>query len=271
MDPAPTLQGSATVGNGSQSHAWSWSPADGVTDPAAQSPRAFRPGTFTLTVTDLGNGCTSTDTVEVARDAGLPVANAGPDAVLDCDVTVASLVGSVTEGDGSRGFRFSWEPAGDVASPSAPSTTTTIPGTYVLTVTDVATGCLSIDTVAVSQVVPPAPVEPSDLRRPGAEPLRVVKLDRAASQVRVTWEAVAAGLEHRLHEGTLAGLWVGGYDHGFAACALPAPQHVLRPGAGGRYWLATSANCAGDESAYGRDSLGRDRPTDLAASGRACP
>ena len=42
-----------------------------------------------------------------------------------------------------------WEPAGDVSDPTSPTPTTSTPGTYTLTVTDVYTGCVGSDTTTV--------------------------------------------------------------------------------------------------------------------------
>ena len=71
-------------------------PAEGVADPSAAETTATLAGIYTLTVTSVGNGCADTDTMEVFADQVEPVADAGPDVVLDCSAESVELEGAVT-------------------------------------------------------------------------------------------------------------------------------------------------------------------------------
>jgi hypothetical protein len=260
--PTAPLVGSASGGNGSLGYLFRWTPAANVIDPGAPATSATAPGTYTLTVTDLVNGCTDTDTVDVAAAPDLPTADAGPSAELGCGTTTVPLEGSASGGDGSQGYVFRWEPADDVADPDAAVTTTDVPGTYTLTVTDVATGCLSIDAVVIGTAPAPVPIEPSAMdQRPAAAPLTVSWSDPAApDMLRVAWEDVGAALTYDLHAGTLASLRSATYDHGQVACDLPAASHSLLPAGGSsRYFVAAARNCEGETSSLGRSSLAMER------------
>ena len=82
--PTVPLSGSATGGNGSMGYGFRWEPAGDVTDPDSPDTQALQPGTYTLIVTDLANGCANVDFVVVDRDRNVPIADAGPDAILAC-------------------------------------------------------------------------------------------------------------------------------------------------------------------------------------------
>jgi len=131
---------------------------------------------------------------------------------------------------------------------------------------EVAGDCYDIAAVALAIATVPggALAEPSALdRRPSATPLRVAK---AGADYAVTWEDVGAAA-YDLYRGTI-GAW---YDHGeTGACALTSPAVTLALPSGGHYLLAASVGCGG-ASSLGRDSLGRERPSALVASGNPCP
>jgi len=104
-------------------------------------------GTYNFTVTnDLG--CTSAPSVDVVINdqPETPVANAGADVTIGCDI-LSTTIGAATV----TGYTYVWSPAlglsaTDVAQPTASPTATT---TYSLTVTNTA-GCSSADEVVVT-------------------------------------------------------------------------------------------------------------------------
>ena len=63
------------------------------------------PGTYTLVVTDVVNGCTHTTSVEVLQDLNPPIADAGNNQTLTCDVTNVTLTGSAANGNN---FSYEW-------------------------------------------------------------------------------------------------------------------------------------------------------------------
>ncbi len=267
------LAGSATGGNGSLGYSHRWSPAWLVADPTSPATTATAAGDYVLTVTDLANGCSASDTMRVTVTGG-PLADAGPDTVASC-AQAGTLSGSASGGDGSLGYSFAWSPPALVADASAAVTTTRVAGTYLLVVTDLATGCTGTDTVTVGPLAVPAPADPSALDlRPSAPPLLVRWEDwPVRSALVITWEDTAAP-GYALHSGFIPSVGPPGsgvYDHAPLACGLTVPQVTVPQPGGNRYFLAVAVNCEGIESSYGRTSRGAERPDSVASSGLACP
>ncbi|MEO1260515.1 MAG: T9SS type A sorting domain-containing protein [Bacteroidota bacterium] len=108
-------------------------------------------GDYTLTVTDVSNGCTASITVTVEEDILLPTADAGPDMALNCNNTSVALDGSGSSAGAN--ISYSWTTTdGNIVS----GATTTMPtvdavGTYVIEVTNNDNGCFATDAVVVTQ------------------------------------------------------------------------------------------------------------------------
>jgi len=129
---------------------YSWSPITGLASSNSSSTVA-NPNTsqtYTITVTNNINGCTSTDQVNVTVNKVTPSANAGVDFIKTC---TANNNGSQIGTAAISGNNYSWTPAlglsnSTIANPTAnPSVTTT----YTLVVTNSANGCSSSDQVTV--------------------------------------------------------------------------------------------------------------------------
>ena len=111
-------------------------------------------GTYMLAVTDLINGCTATDSVEVALNLTLPTATvasgAGVDLQIDCltpEITLDGL-GSSTGGN----FLYLWTTFNGniVAGANSLEPVVDAAGTYTLTVTNEDNGCVTEDSVQVT-------------------------------------------------------------------------------------------------------------------------
>lgn len=130
---------------------YSWSPATGLNGATLANPLAnpSTTTTYSLTATQSLTGCSATDAVVVTVNQQAPTADAGPDAEKTC---VLNSTGAQIGGLAQSGVTYSWTPssglsATGVANPIAnPSSSTN----YLLTVTNVATGCISTDQVLVS-------------------------------------------------------------------------------------------------------------------------
>jgi gliding motility-associated-like protein len=113
-------------------------------------PTVSQAGTYLLTILDVQNLCSRTDSVEVAIDTLAPLISAGADQLINCYTPALMLPGSGT-GDDSRWLTQWSTPDGQILSganmltPSVDSA-----GTYVLSVTDTINGCQSLDTLAVT-------------------------------------------------------------------------------------------------------------------------
>ncbi|MEJ6583973.1 MAG: PKD domain-containing protein [Crocinitomicaceae bacterium] len=141
------LNGSTATGGAT----FSWAGPGIVSGGATATPTVNQPGTYTLTVTDPANGCTSTATVNVTQNITPPNANAGTPQILNCTVTSVALNGSSSTG----GVTFAWAGPGIVSGGTTATPTVNQPGTYTQTVTDPANGCTATSTVNVTQNITP--------------------------------------------------------------------------------------------------------------------
>ncbi len=92
--------------------AYEWSTENGsqIFDFTGQTPNVSTVGTYFIEVTDIDNGCTSTDSMRVEADPELPVALATPTAFIGCgDSPRATLDGSPTREFTNANFLYSWK------------------------------------------------------------------------------------------------------------------------------------------------------------------
>jgi uncharacterized repeat protein (TIGR01451 family) len=106
------------------------------------------PGVYTLTVTNVSNGCTSTDQVIVTEDAVSPTISPGiADAGLPCGGGTVQLQGSPPFGGG---FNFMWTGPGiNAGNETDLNPVVSLPGTYSFIVTNNANGCSSSSSATV--------------------------------------------------------------------------------------------------------------------------
>ncbi|MBK9151772.1 MAG: carboxypeptidase regulatory-like domain-containing protein [Saprospiraceae bacterium] len=120
------------------------SPATGVTylwsnQATTQTVNVTSPGTYTVTVTSVNNGCTSTASTTVILDNNPPTANAGPDVTVNCANPSATLTAT-------GGGTYLWNTGQTTASITVNPENTT---TYTVTVT-ASNGCTATDAVIVT-------------------------------------------------------------------------------------------------------------------------
>ncbi|MCG8318753.1 MAG: T9SS type A sorting domain-containing protein, partial [Cytophagales bacterium] len=124
---------------------YAWNGPEGFSS-IAQNPSVSVSGTYTLTVTDPVNGCTSTAQVLVEENTTAPGATAVVSGLLTCTVTSVSLQGSSP----TAGVSYAWNgPEGFSSIAQNPSVS--LSGTYTLTVTDPVNGCTSTAQVLVEE------------------------------------------------------------------------------------------------------------------------
>ncbi len=98
------------------------------------------PGVYTLLVT-YSNQCTATDNVTITLDSSVPVANAGPDQILNCQITQVTLDGSGSSGNPS--VVYEWRDTNGNLLGTGKTYITSTPGAYFLTLVDQASNCTS--------------------------------------------------------------------------------------------------------------------------------
>lgn len=131
-----------------------WTTPDGsiVSGEATLNPEINAPGTYVLTVTNNGNGCTATDEVIIEEDDDLPNVDIALAPPITCEVfeIVLDGTGTVTGSD----FIYEWSTSGTGNITNGANTlepTVDEPGIYVLTVTNTATNCTNIASVTVDE------------------------------------------------------------------------------------------------------------------------
>ncbi|MEZ4962470.1 MAG: gliding motility-associated C-terminal domain-containing protein [Saprospiraceae bacterium] len=123
-----------------------------ITDPNTLNPTITIPTTYLLTVTSNFSGCSSTSLVAVAADTTAPVADAGANATIDCQQTVANLSAA---GSTLTGTTVLWEALSGTIDPGQANLvdiTVGEEGAYQLTVTSNANGCSSTDIATVTNI-----------------------------------------------------------------------------------------------------------------------
>ncbi len=119
-------------------------------------PVVNRPGTYTLLVTNLDNGCTVVESITVQEDVTVPTADAGASQMLTCAVTTVQLNGTGSSQVGGPYF-YEWTtPNGLILSGQNTLTpTVAAPGVYALLVLNTTNGCSSTAQTLVGQNTQP--------------------------------------------------------------------------------------------------------------------
>lgn len=128
---------------------WTESGGNIITSPDQAEIMVDAPGNYTLTATSAF-GCSNTDNVTIAENTTPPIADAGEDISLGCEMAVVTIGGPAT----STGSQFTYEWTAAMASaiqqPDIPFTEVEESDTYQLLVTDTTNGCTATDEVTVT-------------------------------------------------------------------------------------------------------------------------
>ncbi len=134
---------------------YNWSGPGSFTSPLQNPIGITIPGTYTLTVTDPVNNCTSTTTATVLQNNTAPGGIISPPEILTCLVNSIGFTISFS----SASNNYSWVGPAGYSSLLQNPTGISIPGTSTLTVTDPSNNCSSTATVVVTQdIAPPSGV-----------------------------------------------------------------------------------------------------------------
>ncbi len=107
--------------------------------------------TYTVTVTDIVSGCTGTAFATIT-DVPVPVAVTADNIVPSDNCTTPNGSIDITA-SGGTGYTYSWSGPGSFSSTSE-DISALDPGSYTITVTDVASGCTVTDTYVVGDATP---------------------------------------------------------------------------------------------------------------------
>ena len=141
-------------GNGSSfgsNFTYEWTTSDGniLSGENTLTPDINAPGEYQIQVTNTDNGCVSTEVVLVSQDSNAPMAEAGLDDLLNCNITSLVLDGS----NSSQGLEFTYEWTTSNGNIVSGGTTLNpeinAPGDYQLVVSNVANGCSTISSLVI--------------------------------------------------------------------------------------------------------------------------
>lgn len=138
-------------------YSWSFTPPANITNALPHTmanPTVDQPGTYTVTVTDLSNSCTASESTTVTRNMTPPnvtVVTPSTD-VLTCTNLTATLDG----GSSATNKTYLWTgPDPTITNATSEDAIVDIPGLYTLEVTDTDNGCKNTATVLVTQNTTP--------------------------------------------------------------------------------------------------------------------
>lgn len=149
---AGTVQLTANVMGGSGNGTGTWS-GPGVSSSGVFNPTIAGVGTHTVTYVYAENANCSYDVTQQIQIVAPPVADAGPDGELTCEVngTSIQLGGSGTSTGPNISYEWTAVNGNFPGTPDAPTPVIALPGTYTLTVSNTAlSGCSATDEVVVS-------------------------------------------------------------------------------------------------------------------------
>ncbi len=139
--------GSAT---GNMTYNWTTTNGHFVGLPAGLVANADQQGLYTLLITDLGNGCTSSATSTVNQDIAKPTASAGGNGLLTCATTSLELDGNGSSQNGNFFYDWTTQDGQILVGNNSLSPTIVSGGTYTLIVVNEDNGCTSTDAVLVN-------------------------------------------------------------------------------------------------------------------------
>ena len=142
------LNAAASSSSNNFDYLWTTSNGELVSGANTASPVVSKGGNYSLTITDLSNGCFSALDTEVQQDIEVPVAVVSNLQELTCDLTAFELSGDLSEGDN---LQYLWKDSntGQLLSVTA-GMVVSQPGLYTLEVINAENGC-SHETAVVVQ------------------------------------------------------------------------------------------------------------------------
>lgn len=209
-----TLDGTGSS-TGGFTYLWTTNGGDIATDETTLMPTVTVAGEYILTVTDTINGCVASDTTTVTQAGNIPIANAGPDRTLTCEVLSVQLDGS----DSSIGaeFKYSWTTTGSgniVTDPISVAPIVDAGGVYTLVVLDTINNCTAISSTTVfMDTIPPNsnPIASSPITCSTPEVL-LSQVDGIPNGINGNWETLDGSISGATPQGDLIVDGTGTYD-----------------------------------------------------------
>jgi gliding motility-associated-like protein len=151
---APTLNLNGTGSETGSTITYEWTTLDGTILTGVDSIIATTSsaGTYTLTVFNSLNGCSSSSNVVISLNNTPPIASAGADTTLNCSTIGTGVPIDGTGSQAGMNITYQWTtPNGNiVVGANSNYALVNAAGTYIITVRNTANGCVSTDTVLVT-------------------------------------------------------------------------------------------------------------------------
>lgn len=120
-----------------------------LTDPSADFIFVDQSGWYFISATHPLSNCVRIDSVEVINNAELPVADAGPNRILNCRDSIVELDGTLSDQGMEMVFLWTTNNGNIVSGESSPNPLVNAAGIYYLTVSNTSNSCSSVDSVEV--------------------------------------------------------------------------------------------------------------------------
>lgn len=184
---------------------WAWfGPGIHTANQSLENPSVVQPGAYTVTVTNINNGCSHTASTTVTQDIAVPYVSAGPNKIITCLSTTVVLEGSSSGTNGAI-VQYLWTGSGITTSnQTLPNPVVNQPGSYILVANNLDNGCAARDTVLVdADVTPPVADAGADTLINCSHPtvtLGGTNSSQGANFI-VTWSGagIFSGNENQLH------------------------------------------------------------------------
>lgn len=145
-----TLDGTGSSPAANLEYLWSTTNGSIISGANTVNPVVGAMGDYQLLVRDMITGCVDSATIFVDQDDDVPIADAGSQDILTCDVEVVTVGGSSSTGSDIV-YLWSTTDGNIVGSNAGMTIMVNTPGTYQIEVTDTVSGCISSDNVTINQ------------------------------------------------------------------------------------------------------------------------
>ena len=144
------LNGTLSSNSSDMSYTWMTNDGNITQNGTTTSPTIDEVGMYYLTVLNTVNNCFKIDSVNITIDTIRPIAIAGVDTIVSCNIPIIDLLGL---GSSTGNFSYLWETTDGniVANGNAINTTVDAGGNYQLTVTNNYNGCTNSDNTFVAE------------------------------------------------------------------------------------------------------------------------
>jgi gliding motility-associated-like protein len=137
--------------NSSVSYNWSTNNGSFSSSTDVENPSVNSPGLYTLELTNLVNGCSTTEDVPVFQDIVLPVADAGSGGGITCEFLTINITGSASTNSGQTDIQWLTETGAILSGSDTEYPLVNAGGIYTMIVTDLLNECKDTATTFITE------------------------------------------------------------------------------------------------------------------------